>query len=126
MDSPIVIAGASLAGLSTARELRKQGYEGVILMVDPDDHAPYRRPALSKGIITGKQQPDDVRMPWPGELGLDRVRGTALTGLDAAAQVVTGAGPAALRWPFPTRGSSSPPERFPGRYPSRVLAMTRS
>ena len=93
MESPIVIAGASLAGLSTARELRKHGYAGVIQLVDSDDDAPYRRPALSKGIITGKQAPNEIRMPWPVELDLARVTGTSLTGLDLGAQVVRGIGP---------------------------------
>jgi NADPH-dependent 2,4-dienoyl-CoA reductase/sulfur reductase-like enzyme len=101
MDSPIVIAGASLAGLSTARELRKLGYQGVIQVVDPDDQAPYRRPALSKGIITGKQRPDEIRMPWPAELGLERVSGTALTGLDLTAQVVEAAAPGGERVVLP-------------------------
>jgi NADPH-dependent 2,4-dienoyl-CoA reductase/sulfur reductase-like enzyme len=101
MDSTIVIAGASLAGLSAARELRKQGFGGVIQIVDPDDQAPYRRPALSKGIITGKQQPDDIRMAWPDELGVERVSGTALTGLDVAAQVVRGVAPGGAPVAFP-------------------------
>jgi NADPH-dependent 2,4-dienoyl-CoA reductase/sulfur reductase-like enzyme len=120
VDSPIVIAGASLAGLSTARELRKQGYEGVIQVIDPDDQAPYRRPAISKDIITGKQQPDDIRMPWPADLGLERVRGTALTGLDVAAQVVHGTGPegtAAFRYAHLViaTGATSRPVPFGGR-----------
>jgi NADPH-dependent 2,4-dienoyl-CoA reductase/sulfur reductase-like enzyme len=120
VDSPIVIAGASLAGLSAARELRKQGYEGVIQVIDPDDQAPYRRPAISKDIITGKQQPDDIRMPWPADLGLERVRGTALTGLDVAAQVVHGTGPegtAAFRYAHLViaTGATSRPVPFGGR-----------
>jgi NADPH-dependent 2,4-dienoyl-CoA reductase/sulfur reductase-like enzyme len=130
MDSPIVIAGASLAGLSTARELRKQGYEGVIQVVDPEDQAPYRRPALSKGILTGKQQPDDIRMPWPEDLGLERIRGTALTGLDLAAQVVQGAGPGGVRVSLPyahlviATGATSRSVSFRGR--GHDVAMIRS
>ena len=130
MDSPIVIAGASLAGLSTARELRKQGYEGVIRIVDPDDQAPYRRPALSKGIITGKQQPDDIRMAWPDELGLERVSGTALTGLDVAAQVVQGVAPGGAPVAFPyahlviATGATSRSVSFAG--PDRDIVTIRS
>jgi NADPH-dependent 2,4-dienoyl-CoA reductase/sulfur reductase-like enzyme len=121
VDAPIVIAGASLAGLSVARELRKQGYEGVIQVIDPDEAAPYRRPAISKDIITGKQQPDDIRMPWPEDLHLERVRGTALTGLDLAAQVVHGAGAAGGTVTFPyaklviATGATSRAVSFPGR-----------
>jgi NADPH-dependent 2,4-dienoyl-CoA reductase/sulfur reductase-like enzyme len=130
MDSPIVIAGASLAGLSTARELRKQGYEGVIQVIDPDDQAPYRRPALSKGILTGKQQPDDIRMPWPEDLGLERIRGTALTGLDVAAQVVQGVGPGGVTVSLPyahlviATGATSRSVSFRGR--GHDVAMIRS
>jgi NADPH-dependent 2,4-dienoyl-CoA reductase/sulfur reductase-like enzyme len=130
MDSPIVIAGASLAGLSTARELRKQGYQGVIQIVDPDDQAPYRRPALSKGIITGKQQPDDIRMAWPDELGLERVSGTALTGLDVAAQVVQGVAPDGAPVAFPyahlviATGATSRSVSFAG--PSHDIVTIRS
>jgi len=121
MDAPIVIAGASLAGLSAARELRKQGYEGVIQVIDPDDAAPYRRPAISKDIITGKQQPDDIRMPWPQDLDLERVRGTALTELDMAAAVVRGVTPDGGTVAFPyaklviATGATSRAVSFPGR-----------
>jgi NADPH-dependent 2,4-dienoyl-CoA reductase/sulfur reductase-like enzyme len=129
MDSPIVIAGASLAGLSAARELRKQGYGGVIQVIDPDDQAPYRRPAISKDILTGKQQPDDIRMPWPEDLGLERVRGTALTGLDVAAQVVHGTGPGGTAaFPYAhlviATGATSRSVRFGGR--GQDVVMIRS
>ena len=93
MKRPIVIAGASLAGLSVARELRKLGYAGIIQLVDPDDDAPYRRPSLSKGIVTGKQQADEIRMPWPDELELVRVKGTAMSGLNIGDRVAHGVGP---------------------------------
>jgi monoamine oxidase len=43
MKRPIVIGGASLAGLSVARELRKLGYAGIIQLVDPDDRTDDRR-----------------------------------------------------------------------------------
>jgi NADPH-dependent 2,4-dienoyl-CoA reductase/sulfur reductase-like enzyme len=93
MKRPIVIAGASLAGLSVARELRKLGFAGAIQLVDPDDDAPYRRPSLSKGIVTGKQQPDEIRMPWPDELELVRVDGTTMSGLNIGDRIAHGVGP---------------------------------
>jgi NADPH-dependent 2,4-dienoyl-CoA reductase/sulfur reductase-like enzyme len=101
MKGPIVIAGASLAGLSVARELRKLGFSGVIQLVDPDDDAPYRRPSLSKGIVTGKQQPDDIRMPWPDELELVRVNGTAMSGLSIDDRIAHGVGPDGTPVEFP-------------------------
>lgn len=49
----VAIAGASLAGLSAARALRSQGYEGRLVLVGRERHRPYDRPPLSKGFLTG-------------------------------------------------------------------------
>jgi NADPH-dependent 2,4-dienoyl-CoA reductase/sulfur reductase-like enzyme len=47
------VVGASLAGLSTARALRAQGYHGELVVVGEEAHRPYDRPPLSKGFLTG-------------------------------------------------------------------------
>jgi NADPH-dependent 2,4-dienoyl-CoA reductase/sulfur reductase-like enzyme len=47
------VVGASLAGLSTARALRAQGYDGELVVVGEEAHRPYDRPPLSKGFLTG-------------------------------------------------------------------------
>lgn len=54
----IVVVGAGLAGLRTAKELRRLGHTGELTILGAEDRLPYDRPPLSKGILTG--QGDDV------------------------------------------------------------------
>ncbi|MBB4930025.1 3-phenylpropionate/trans-cinnamate dioxygenase ferredoxin reductase subunit [Lipingzhangella halophila] len=49
----VVVAGAGLAGLSTAEALRAAGFDGRITLVGEEHHRPYSRPPLSKEILTG-------------------------------------------------------------------------
>jgi len=96
----VVIAGASVGGLSVARELRRSGFEGVIQLVDPEPEAPYRRPSVSKAVLTGDNTPEDVTTPWPEDLELERVSGR-VTELDLPGRTVTAVdGPSSLTLPF--------------------------
>lgn len=54
MDERIVIVGAGQAGGDVATGLRKQGYEGRVLLLGDEAHPPYQRPPLSKGFLQGK------------------------------------------------------------------------
>ena len=47
----VVVVGASLAGLSTARALRAQGYTGTLTIIGDEIHRPYDRPPLSKEFL---------------------------------------------------------------------------
>jgi NADPH-dependent 2,4-dienoyl-CoA reductase/sulfur reductase-like enzyme/nitrite reductase/ring-hydroxylating ferredoxin subunit len=49
----IVILGAGAAGSTAAETLRREGYGGRIVLVDPDSDAPYDRPNLSKDYLAG-------------------------------------------------------------------------
>ena len=49
----ITVVGASLAGLSTVRALRTEGYDGGIVVVGEERHTPYDRPPLSKDFLKG-------------------------------------------------------------------------
>jgi 3-phenylpropionate/trans-cinnamate dioxygenase ferredoxin reductase component len=77
----VVIAGAGLAGLRTAEELRGRGYHGAITMVGAESRPPYDRPPLTKKFMTG--QLDDTSLAAdPQALGLDLRLGEAATRLD--------------------------------------------
>jgi 3-phenylpropionate/trans-cinnamate dioxygenase ferredoxin reductase component len=76
----VVIAGAGLAGLRTAEELRGRGYLGEITMVGAESRPPYDRPPLTKKFMTG--QLDDTSLAAdPVALGLDLRLGEAATSL---------------------------------------------
>lgn len=49
----IAIVGASLAGARAAQTLRAKGFDGDVHLVGAERHAPYDRPPLSKGVLTG-------------------------------------------------------------------------
>ena len=56
----IVIVGASLAGASAADALRRQGYDGELILVGAEREPPYERPPLSKTVLAGKEDEDRV------------------------------------------------------------------
>jgi 3-phenylpropionate/trans-cinnamate dioxygenase ferredoxin reductase subunit len=51
MADPIVIIGASAAGVSAARTLRSLGFAETVVLVDGDPNPPYERPPLSKRVL---------------------------------------------------------------------------
>jgi len=56
----IVIVGASLAGLRAAQALRKRGFDGRLVMIGAEQHAPYDRPPLSKQLLSGEWSADKL------------------------------------------------------------------
>ncbi len=51
----IVVIGASHAGVACAFALRKEGWEGKIILYDSDPELPYHKPPLSKTYLTGSK-----------------------------------------------------------------------
>jgi len=58
MTEPIIVVGASQAGLQVAESLRADGYDGPLLMIGDEPHPPYQRPPLSKALLTGESTED--------------------------------------------------------------------
>jgi len=61
------VVGASLAGLSAARSLRKQGYDGRLVVIGDEPHRPYDRPPLSKEFLAGTVSEDDLLLEMDDE-----------------------------------------------------------
>ena len=55
-----VIIGGGLAAASAVAGIRERDTEGTILVVSRENHAPYHRPPLSKGLWTGKEKLDGI------------------------------------------------------------------
>jgi 3-phenylpropionate/trans-cinnamate dioxygenase ferredoxin reductase component len=49
----VLIVGAGLAGSRCAEVLRSEGFDGDVVVVGEEKHAPYERPALSKEFLAG-------------------------------------------------------------------------
>lgn len=60
MHGQMVLIGAGQTSASAARALRRQGYDGRIVIVGDESHAPYQRPPLSKEFLQGKANPQDL------------------------------------------------------------------
>jgi len=64
--SSIVIVGGGAAGLAAADMLRRERYEGPIVMVSADEDPPVDRPNLSKDYLAGDAQDDWIPL-WPAD-----------------------------------------------------------
>jgi 3-phenylpropionate/trans-cinnamate dioxygenase ferredoxin reductase subunit len=53
MNSTLVVVGASYAGVQLAASARELGFDGRIVLLGDEPDAPYQRPPLSKGFLTG-------------------------------------------------------------------------
>ncbi len=89
-DTPrrIVVVGASQAGLAASRELRKRGFDDAITVLDAEDGGPYRRPEVSKGLLSGAFDAAGVAVRLPEELELDLRTGATAVGLDPGRRTV--------------------------------------
>ena len=67
----VLIVGAGLAGARCGEALRSNGYDGSVLLAGDEPHAPYERPALSKGLLLGTRT-DDSLAQRPGGFWADQ------------------------------------------------------
>jgi 3-phenylpropionate/trans-cinnamate dioxygenase ferredoxin reductase subunit len=87
-SNPIVIVGASLAGLRAAQAIRRAEHDGEVVVVGAEAHAPYTRPPLSKELLAGEQEPEATALPG-ADLDVQWRLGTTATGLDPARHELT-------------------------------------
>ena len=90
MSAPVVIVGGSLAGLRSAEGLRKAGYSGPIKVIGNEPYLPYNRPPLSKDLLSGTGEIDEIYFPIKESVAdIEWVLGQAATSLDTKEQKVT-------------------------------------
>ncbi|MDI9979561.1 FAD-dependent oxidoreductase [Rhodococcus sp. IEGM 1307] len=112
----IVVAGGGLAGVSVCQELRAQKYRGDIVLLDQEATQPYDRPPLSKQLLQGLVEPEDIRLPNGtrlAELGVDHRKGVVVSKL-VADSVALGGGDE-LRFDGLVIATGSAPRRLPGQ-----------
>jgi 3-phenylpropionate/trans-cinnamate dioxygenase ferredoxin reductase subunit len=88
----IVIAGGSLAGVRCAEALRRRGFGGRLVFASAEHERPYDRPPLSKELLRGDREPDQIRLNKPDAfdaLALDLRLGVRAESLDVTARRVT-------------------------------------
>lgn len=88
---PVLIVGASLAGMSAAQALRSTGYDGHLLVAERSATLPKDRPPLSKQVLAGEWDLGRANQPVAGQLGelnVDLRLGLEAVSLDAASRSV--------------------------------------
>jgi NADPH-dependent 2,4-dienoyl-CoA reductase/sulfur reductase-like enzyme len=86
----VAVVGMSLAGLRVAETLRREGYDGRIVAIGAEPHLPYDRPPLSKELLAGAVDPEDIALRKDGvdDLDLDWRLERRAVALDLAAREV--------------------------------------
>lgn len=88
----VLIVGSGAAGAACAETLRREGFSGQIAMVTADEEAPYDRPMLSKGLLSGDAPAKYLPLRPPSfyeSLGIQIITGKRLAHLNPAERTVT-------------------------------------
>lgn len=89
--SKVVVVGGSVGGVRTAQALRSEGHTGDIVLIDEQHEMPYDKPPLSKGLLTGQETGDSIRLLTQreaDELGVQLVLGSRAASLDVVTRSV--------------------------------------
>lgn len=112
----IVIVGGGAAGFAAAEMLRRQEYQGSIVMLSQEGAAPVDRPNLSKDYLAGGApedwlplRPDD----FYSETKIDLRLGVEVTSIDAKAKKVLLAGGEAIPYDRLLLATGAEPVRLP-------------
>ncbi len=85
----VLLVGGGVASLRCARTLRHHGFDGSILLVGAEDHAPYNRPPLSKELLRD-DLPDELLAAepnsWYARRSVTLRTGVRVTALDPDAR----------------------------------------
>jgi apoptosis-inducing factor 3 len=129
-DEPkrIVIVGGGAAGFAAAEMLRRQKYEGDIVMLSSDDAPPVDRPNLSKDYLAGTAQEDWLPLrdqSFYSDNSIDLRLNTTVAAIDARAREVTL--PTGDKLPYDrlllATGAEPVAPSLPGAKPSDVLVL---
>ena len=90
-ESTFVIVGAGLAGARAAEALRKEGFDGRLVLVGEEPTPPYERPPLTKDFLRGETDRAHIDVKpdaFYAENAIDLRLGRAVTTLDTAGRAV--------------------------------------
>ncbi len=89
--SGTVIVGAGHAGVQAAVSLRQAGYQEPVRLVSEEDRPPYHRPPLSKSMLAGEKQPEQIALRGPDFLernDIELLSGVRAVALDPASRTL--------------------------------------
>jgi 3-phenylpropionate/trans-cinnamate dioxygenase ferredoxin reductase subunit len=122
----VVIVGAGLAGARCAETLRAEGFDGGVVLVGDEPHAPYERPALSKEFLAGKRDLEEMSLRPDGfwaEQGIDLRLGCRIVDVDRERKTATTADGAELAWDALVIATGARVRRLPFPTPAGVHVL---
>lgn len=117
----VVVAGESIAGLTTARELRGRGYAGRLTVIGAEPEGAYSRPPLSKDALRGVEALD-LRYSYD-DLDLSVIRSPAVA-LDVTKRVVTTAAGDTVGYDALVIATGAEPRRLAGSRQGELVLHT--
>lgn len=111
-----VIVGAGLCGSRAAEVLRKEGFDGRILLCGEEPDPPYDRPPLSKEFLAGEIEADAITLhpqQFYSEQRIDLELGRAVTTIDPGRHTLTWADGNSLRYDKLLLATGSQARRLP-------------
>jgi NADPH-dependent 2,4-dienoyl-CoA reductase/sulfur reductase-like enzyme/nitrite reductase/ring-hydroxylating ferredoxin subunit len=112
----VAIVGAGAAGESAAETLRREGYDGEILLFGADDAPPVDRPNLSKDYLAGNAPEEWMPLRQPSYFGERKIAltlGTRVAAIDPAAKKLTLADGREVAWDALLLATGADPVRPP-------------
>jgi 3-phenylpropionate/trans-cinnamate dioxygenase ferredoxin reductase subunit len=112
----IVVVGASLSGIRAAEALRREGFDGDLVLVGSEAHLPYDRPPLSKQFLQGKLGEERIALCTVEKAtaaSLELELGVAARGLDVGARKLLLADGRELSWDGLVIATGAAPRRLP-------------
>jgi NADPH-dependent 2,4-dienoyl-CoA reductase/sulfur reductase-like enzyme len=111
-----VIIGAGAAGHAAAEMLRREGFDGRLVLLGADDEVPYDRPNLSKDYLAGTAPEEWIPLRSRGfyeEHGIELRLGVRAASIETAGRVVTLASGAQVRFDRLLVATGAEPVRLP-------------
>jgi NADPH-dependent 2,4-dienoyl-CoA reductase/sulfur reductase-like enzyme len=122
----VLLIGGGVASARCARTLRRQGFDGSILLVGDEDVAPYNRPPLSKELLR-EDLPVELTlaepMDWYARRGVELELATTVTRIDALARTAWLADGSSVQYGQALLATGAEPRRpaLPGAEHARLL-----
>ena len=113
-EQRIVIVGGGPAALGTARSYREAGGRAHVDIVCAEPHLPYDRPPLTKELLRGEREPDDLTLEsdlWFAANAITLRRGRTAVALDRQARSVHLEGGQELPYDACVLATGSAPQR---------------